>query len=155
MRSSSWCLVIASALAAVSIGVATGSRSAAAQQPQPAEVVRPPVNYSCEIPYDVVLPDPKDFNRQANFDIYSWNIFLALNWPATTSTSGTGPCNLQNGVARDCGKPLPSGDYGPTVWETHTVASSQRDGTVRSTRCRDAIRSTPGTQPRHACLYCG
>lgn len=119
MRSSSWCLVIASAIAIVSIGVATSSRTAdAQQQPQPA-VVRPPVNYSCEIPYDVVLPDPTDFNRQANFDIYSWNIFLALNWPASNSTSGPGPCNLQNGVARDCGKPLPSGDYGPTVWETY------------------------------------
>ncbi|MEA2346152.1 MAG: hypothetical protein QOF63_4321, partial [Thermoanaerobaculia bacterium] len=119
MRSSSWCLVIASAIAVVSIGVATSSRSAdAQQQPQPAQV-RPPVNYSCQVPYDVVLPDPGDFNRQANFDIYSWNIFLALNWPASNSTSGPGPCNLQNGVARDCGKPLPSGDYGPTVWETY------------------------------------
>src|SRR5580765_6308530 len=103
MRSPLWCLVIALIIAVASIGVAKSSRSADSQQPQPAEL-QPSVNYSCQVPYDVVLPDPKDFNRQAAFDIYSWNIFLALNWPASTSTSGTGPCNLQNGVARDCGK---------------------------------------------------
>ena len=85
------------------------------QEPAP---IAPPVNYSCEIPYDVTLPDPTAFDRQVNFDVYSWNSFIALNWPADTATSGAAPCNLQNGVARDCGKPLPRGDYGPTVWET-------------------------------------
>ncbi|HEY4640409.1 MAG TPA: hypothetical protein VII75_03625 [Thermoanaerobaculia bacterium] len=80
--------------------------------------VTPHVNYSCEIPYDATFADSKDFNRQAEFDIYSWNAFIALNWPAETSTKGEAPCNLQNGVARDCGKPLPHGDYGPAVWET-------------------------------------
>jgi hypothetical protein len=79
----------------------------------------PQVNYSCEIPYDATFADSADFDRQEAFDIFSWNSFIALNWPADTSSEGAPPCNLKNGVARDCGKPLPRGDYGPTVWETY------------------------------------
>lgn len=89
------------------------------QEATPSRAAPPRVNYSCEIPYDATFADAKDFDRQAAFDIYSWNAFIALNWPAETSTKGEGPCNLQNGVARDCDKPLPRGDYGPTVWETY------------------------------------
>src|SRR5687768_2302858 len=89
------------------------------QEATPSRAAPPRVNYSCEIPYDATFADAKDFGRQAAFDIYSWNAFIALNWPAETSTKGEGPCNLQNGVARDCDKPLPRGDYGPTVWETY------------------------------------
>lgn len=84
----------------------------------------PHVTYSCEVPYDATFAVQKDFDRQEGFDIYSWNTFIALNWPADTSTKGEAPCNLQNGVARDCGKPLPHGDYGPTVWETYKPDSS-------------------------------
>lgn len=79
----------------------------------------PQVHYSCEIPYDATFADSADFDRQEAFDIFSWNSFIALNWPADTSSEGAPPCNLKNGVARDCGKPLPRGDYGPTVWETY------------------------------------
>lgn len=82
----------------------------------------PEVTYSCRIPYDVT--DPGQFTKQTAFDIYSWNAFIALNWPADTSTKGAPPCNLQNGVARDCDKPLPAGDYGPTVWETYKPDSA-------------------------------
>lgn len=78
----------------------------------------PEVTFSCQVPYDATFAVERDFERQAAFDIYSWNAFIALNWPADTSTKGAPPCNLQNGVARDCDKPLPRGDYGPTVWET-------------------------------------
>jgi hypothetical protein len=85
---------------------------------------KPSVNYSCEIPYDAVFAEAGDFDRQTGFDIYSWNTFLALNWPAETSTKGEAPCNLQNGAARDCDKPLPRGDYGPTVWETYKPDSA-------------------------------
>ena len=116
MRVRLWCLVFL-LLIAVSLGVTARSRSSN-QQPSPPTPVVPPVTYSCKIPYDVTGPDPSQFDRQTDFDVYSWNIFLAMNWPADTSTKGTSPCNLQNGVARDCDKGLPRGDYGPTVWET-------------------------------------
>jgi len=90
----------------------------AEQKVGPARAAPPEVTYSCEIPYDATFADPKQFDRQTAVDIYSWNTFIALNWPAETATKGEAPCNLQNGVARDCDKPLPGGDYGPTVWET-------------------------------------
>lgn len=115
MRKLLLCLVLVVLAGAASFAVATSLRSTDQVQPVP---IAPTVKYSCVIPYDVELPDEGDFDRQTGFDIYSWNTFIALNWPAETSTKGTAPCNLQNGVARDCDKPLPRGDYGPTVWET-------------------------------------
>ncbi|HVR38053.1 MAG TPA: hypothetical protein VMU84_03095 [Thermoanaerobaculia bacterium] len=107
MRKVLWCL----ALAALTLAASPSTD----QEPAPSPL--PPLTYSCEVPYDVTSIAGK-FSRQREFDIYSWNIFIALNWPADTSTKGAPPCNLQNGVARDCDKPLPRGDYGPTVWET-------------------------------------
>ena len=106
---------------ALSAGVllAAGFRILDQEPPAPAAREAPRVTYSCNMPYDALFADDSDFNRQLGFDIYSWNAFIALNWPAENSTKGEEPCNLQNGVARDCDKPLPSGDYGPTVWETY------------------------------------
>lgn len=100
----------------VSLSLATGFRFTD-QEPEPG--TPPQILYSCEVPYDVATTTPTGFPQQRDFDVYSWNIFFALNWPATTATKGPAPCNLQNGVARDCNEPLPKGDYGPTVWETY------------------------------------
>jgi hypothetical protein len=116
MRRIVWCLALGVFAGGATLAIATSVRSEDQQPPPPNPV--PQVQYSCVIPYDVTFADPKAFDRQRDFDVYSWNTFLALNWPADTSDKGTPPCNLQNGVARDCNKPLPAGDYGPTVWET-------------------------------------
>lgn len=105
-------------LALASLVITTGFRALDREQ-APAEATPPQVLYSCQVPYDVTFTNPDGFGVQRDFDVYSWNTFLALNWPATTATLGTAPCNLQNGVARDCNKELPQGDYGPTVWETY------------------------------------
>lgn len=146
MRVRLWCLVVAAIVAVAFLGLAPRS-GANDQEPAPGPPL-PPVNYSCEIPYDVVLRNPPTFDKQPEFDIYSWNMFLALNWPADTSTQGAAPCNLRNGVARDCDKPLPRGDYGPTVWETFkpdwAVFRGSEDGAIAPAGWNCPLDPLPG-----------
>lgn len=65
---------------------------------------------SCYLPSDIVAPSPSpspNFNTtQRSADIFSWQEFIALNWPALAG---------QRGVP-DPGKKI--GDPGPRVWET-------------------------------------
>lgn len=53
-----------------------------------------------------IPPDFVGIPTQSNFDLYSWLIFIALNWPADTTTCAA---NV-NGSILDGGS--------PTVWET-------------------------------------
>jgi hypothetical protein len=122
MRNLRWVALFTGVLLAAGFRITDQERAA------PGAREAPRVTYSCNVPYDAVFSDDTDFNRQMGFDIYSWNAFIALNWPAETSTKGEAPCNLQNGVARDCDKPLPRGDYGPTVWETYKSDSAVFQG---------------------------
>lgn len=132
-------------IALASFAVATGFRSL---DQQPPGGTPPQVVYSCQVPYDVTFTNPGSFPEQRDFDVYSWNIFLALNWPATTATLGTPPCNLQNGVARDCNEPLPRGDYGPTVWETYkpdwAVFQGSSAGAIAPTGWNCPLTPLPG-----------
>lgn len=60
------------------------------------------------------FPDacPFEGESQSDVDIFSWNSFIAMNWPANTSTCGP---NLQASIL--------SGS-GPVVWETYTQDSA-------------------------------
>ncbi len=58
---------------------------------------------ACLIP----LAPPKVSDGQSAFDIYSWNMFVALNWPASSTQRGE----------PDCTKPLSTNI--PRVWQTY------------------------------------
>jgi len=78
-----------------------------------AEIPLPPVcgqpvpgpRISCDVPRDV-SPDANGNVAQRQFDVFSWQEFIALNWPASPQ---------QRGVP-DRTKPI--GAPGPRVWET-------------------------------------
>ncbi|MDF2396887.1 cytochrome C [Pseudomonas sp. 3MA1] len=66
-----------------------------------------PPDLSSHIPYDVAVtapPTPTLESLQRDFDVLSWQTFIALNWPAQADGSpGTGPIGKEDG---------------PTVWES-------------------------------------
>ena len=75
----------------------------------PAQVEPPTVTVTKDIPH---LVPGKDGERQKiNFYVFSWDEFLALNWPALT-----GPGGLPVRGAPDPNKK--PGDSGTRVWET-------------------------------------
>ena len=66
----------------------------------------PKLQMSCYLPSDIPL-DPKNFNQnQRQADVFSWQEFISLNWPAA---------NGQRGVP-DASKPISA--PGARVWET-------------------------------------
>ncbi len=73
---------------------------------------------------------PRYFEDQGGADIFAWNTFLALNWPADLSTCAAN-------AAASIGAP------GPRVWETYALDS---DVFVASGRpqpwCSDALRAS-------------
>lgn len=70
--------------------------------------LRPPT-ISCEVPADVQgeLRQPNVNLRQRASDLFSWQNFIALNWPALAGARG----------APDPHRPI-GGSTAPTVWET-------------------------------------
>jgi hypothetical protein len=74
----------------------------------------PPIKLSSKPPFDVTAGSDTSLNGlQEAFDVFSWNSFIALNWPAAPDGS---PNSAQKPGA------APSGDN-DTVWE-HWVESS-------------------------------
>jgi hypothetical protein len=81
---------------------------AAAQSPTPAAsptptIAPPPIVLSPMIPGDVNVTDPAQTKSietfQPDFDVYSWNMFIALNWPA--GADGNADPNKQIGQNGD------------------------------------------------------
>jgi hypothetical protein len=68
----------------------------------------PQIGY--EIPREVDAPVDPDLNEIAVFDDYSWRLFVALNWPATSGTRGVPDTskNILDSCDSDC----------RVVWET-------------------------------------
>ncbi|WP_233010335.1 hypothetical protein [Rheinheimera faecalis] len=60
-------------------------------------------NWSCQFPTSV----PAASASQQEFDLYSWQMFIALNWPAQAGQRGQ----------PDCTQVI--GDAGPVVWQTY------------------------------------
>jgi hypothetical protein len=92
-----------------SLAVVCGTAPAPAAAPEP-----PPPTKSPVIPYQV--PDhPQTLTPEASrpfFDSFSWQSFVALNWPVALDSSGRYPVR---GKANP-GKTI--GDSGPRVWES-------------------------------------
>ena len=85
-----------------------------------------------------VPPDacPRYFENQADTDVFAWNSFIALNWPADTAT-----CSAKTTASIS--------DPGPRVWETY---ASPSDVFVAKGKpkawCSDALRaSLAGPRP--------
>src|SRR3990167_6749030 len=60
-------------------------------------------NWSCQFPTSVPAPS----SSQQEFDLYSWQMFIALNWPAQAGQRGQPDCSAV------------IGDAGPVVWQTY------------------------------------
>ena len=68
----------------------------------------PAIALSAAIPGDATFAPPFDLaNIQAAFDIFSWNSFIALNWPPGPNGSG------------DPAKTIGASGDNPTVWELY------------------------------------
>lgn len=79
---------------------------------------------------DAIIPDSFDFESsisQKYADIFSWQTFLAVNWPADTTTCGP---DTTGGMTILSGK-------GPVVWETYLTP--------------DQVFVDPGSQPTAWC----
>jgi hypothetical protein len=72
------------------------------------------IELSSTVPHDAVVPqshigNPNDI--QVDFDTFSWNTFIALNWPADPKINGK--------PDPDPNKKIGLQDYSPVVWETY------------------------------------
>lgn len=72
----------------------------AREQPQAAATGTTP---ACQPPTSAPAPNA----AQADFDRYSWQLFIALNWPVQAGQRGQPDCNQ------------PLGSPGPTVWQSY------------------------------------
>lgn len=116
-------LVALSALSLVFVAVAADPPATAAKGGTAAAIATPPVppcnpkspcpGSACATSLSAALAkQPSDAcsrngENQGDVDVFSWNSFLAMNWPANTRTCGP-----------DTTKSILSG-AGPTVWETY------------------------------------
>lgn len=80
--------------------VASALACQAREQPQAAAAGTTP---ACQPPTRAPAPSA----AQADFDRYSWQLFIALNWPMLAGQRGQ----------PDCNRPL--GSPGPTVWQSY------------------------------------
>ncbi len=76
----------------------------AREEPQPSTLA---TQLNCQPPTSA----PAANAPQDQFDQYSWQMFVALNWPAQDGQRGTPNCNKQ------------PGDAGYTVWQTYKTVS--------------------------------
>jgi hypothetical protein len=101
-------LCAAAGLSLATLGTAWGQARRAGAPP------KPNIQLSPNVPFDVTLGTDRSLNTlQADFDIFSWNSFIALNWPAKPDGSPD--------LARKPGAGV-TGDN-DTVWE-HWIDSS-------------------------------
>jgi hypothetical protein len=96
-----------SSTAAAPVTAATKPATFAATAPPPPSA--PAIALSATIPGDAAFAPPFDSlaNIQQDFDIFSWNSFIALNWPP--GPGGTG----------DPAKTIGANGDNPTVWERY------------------------------------
>jgi hypothetical protein len=69
---------------------------------------------SSAVPHDANIPQADKGNptaEQIDFDTFSWNSFIALNWPADPNNNGK--------PDPDPNKKIGLQDYSPVVWETY------------------------------------
>lgn len=95
---------LSAALAACALGCAAVLAAPAA--------VADAITVSPQIPYDVTLPANADSaTTQDAYNVYSWNLFIAINWVASQTMRGE----------PDTGKTI--SDPGARVWETYKGTS--------------------------------
>ncbi|MGH9971584.1 MAG: hypothetical protein ACREBG_27825 [Pyrinomonadaceae bacterium] len=103
---------------------------------------------SSDVPHDSVIPPSHKGNptaEQIDFDTFSWNTFIALNWPADPNYRGK----------PDGSKKIGLQDYGPVVWETYKesyevfVADAQGNP-VRPAGWNSAPQPPPGCDQTEA-----
>jgi hypothetical protein len=88
------------------------------------------------IPHEVMVSLPGDYHglapeTQTRFDAFSWQSFVALNWPSDGSGNPVGSSFTDNPDA-------------PRVWEGWTNAAVLFWGDSASAPCASTLRSTPG-----------
>lgn len=86
-------------LTGLALALSTSLSAIALEQPQQSSSV----STACQPPATA----PEADASQQDFDRYSWNVFVALNWPAQTGQRGQ----------PDCSQPL--GSSGPSVWQSY------------------------------------
>ena len=113
--------MLAQAIAAIAAcGLAT---SALAQQPPTAPagaaaVSPPPYQLSPYLPHDVFGPLAGTIDLQPSMDYLSWEVFIALNWPASPTQNGVPDATTVVG-GQEVTNYYPKGlRASPTVWET-------------------------------------
>jgi len=113
--------MLATAIAALAAcGFAT---LALAQQTPPAPAAAPPVpplayHLSPYLPHDVFAPLAGTIDLQPAMDYLSWEVFIALNWPASEIENGVPDTNTVVG-GQEVTNYYPKGlRASPTVWET-------------------------------------
>lgn len=77
------------------------------EQPSKPTLGTAPTNTQCQPPTSA----PAANASQQAFDDYSWQLFVALNWPAQAGQRGQPDCNQ------------PLGSAGPTVWQSYKTVS--------------------------------
>lgn len=120
------------ALASLALGCV--ALTAHAQSEPPAPPPELPFNLTAYLPHDVFNPIPGATGTQAPMDSFSWQTFVALNWPASEKENGVPDTSLKIG-----GQPPMKGSYypkgmrsSPVVWETFKDANDifTPDGSV-------------------------
>jgi hypothetical protein len=104
----------------VALALGCGCAISALAQQEPAASSPPPLAYrlSPYLPHEVFNPIPGATGTQAPMDYFSWQTFVALNWPASEAENGVPDANLVVG-GQAVGGYYPNGmRSSPTVWET-------------------------------------
>ena len=84
-----------------------------------------------------VLPADAMMTGQAEFNNFSWQQFIALNWPASLKSPGTPE---PNATPADFGKP---GEMAPVVWETYKESSEVFQKNAEKPTPWNALRELP------------
>jgi len=122
-----------------------GSEKAAPAQPATCNIV-----LSSIVPHDATIPDSHKGNptaEQIDFDTFSWNSFIALNWPSDPTYRGRPDPDPRKKIGLE--------DYSNVVWETYKesyevfVADSQGNP-VRPTGWNSVPGPPPGCDQNNA-----
>jgi hypothetical protein len=94
----------------------------AAQEPAAVPTGRqlsPPwYNFSPDVPPDVVTQDLGAIGLQPFVDVHAWDLFVAVNWPASATQRGVPDRNNVIGGVPESPEGGGGQPSGPTVWET-------------------------------------
>ncbi len=89
---------------------------------------------STTVPVDAC---PREGEFQSDVDVYAWNTFIALNWPADLSTcTGDTTKSILGGI-------------GPRVWETYTLDSNLFVSSGQPAGWCDAAATATLSKPRY------